>query len=44
MGGYWNPLIEALESMADAGFVDSRYFEGLTVVQDVDQLFAELGW
>lgn len=44
VGGYWNPLIEALESMADAGFVNSRYFEALTVVQDVDQLFAELGW
>lgn len=42
--GYWAPLLEALETMADAGFVNARYFDGLTVVDSVDQLFAELGW
>ena len=44
VAGYWNPLLVALESMAGAGFVDERYFESLTVVDDVDQLFAALGW
>lgn len=42
--GYWNPLIDMLRSMADAGFVADSYFEYLSVVDDVDQLFAELGW
>lgn len=41
---YWTPLLKALESMAEAGFVNGRYFENLTVVDDVDQLFSELGW
>lgn len=44
VGGYWTPLLKALESMAEAGFVNDRYFENLNIVDDVDQLFAHLGW
>lgn len=42
--GYWNPLIATFENMAEAGFMGREYFEALSIVADVDQLFAELGW
>lgn len=42
--GYWAPLLEALEAMAGAGFVNEAYYDRLTVVDSVDQLFNELGW
>lgn len=42
--GYWAPLLEALEAMAGAGFVNKTYDEKLTVVESVEQLFTALGW
>lgn len=44
VAGYWAPLLEALEVMAGAGFVNEAYYDRLTVVDSVDQLFNELGW
>ncbi|MFC6317559.1 TIGR00730 family Rossman fold protein [Corynebacterium gerontici] len=36
---FWDPLLTALRSMADEGFIPARYLDAIVVAENVDDLF-----
>lgn len=42
--GYWNSLLATFTTMTEGGFMGQEYWDAVDVVEDIDQLFALLGW
>lgn len=42
--GYWDSLLATFTAMTKGGFMGQEYWDAVDIVEDVDQLFALLGW